>query len=124
MWRLARALVHDPDVLLLDEAGHRLDQEHLDLLASLVQGRAIPARTVILTTHNLDRALALCNRVTVLAQGGWSIMPKARPSITLRCTTHTTASQEQRNDATGAASPHGGAGKTSWSSPVPATCSP
>ena len=66
---LARALVHDPDVLLLDEPDTGLDQEHLDLLTSLVQGRAIPARTVILTTHNLDRALALCNRVTVLAQG-------------------------------------------------------
>jgi len=66
---LARALVHDPDVLLLDEPDTGLDQAHLDLLASLVQGRAIPARTVILTTHNLDRALELCGRVAVLAQG-------------------------------------------------------
>ena len=66
---LARALVHDPEVLLLDEPDTGLDQEHLALLTSLVQGRAIPARTVILTTHNLDRALALCTRVTVLAQG-------------------------------------------------------
>ena len=66
---LARALVHDPDVLLLDEPDTGLDQAHLDLLASLVQGRAVPARTVILTTHNLDRALALCGRIAVLAQG-------------------------------------------------------
>lgn len=66
---LARALVHDPDVLLLDEPDTGLDQEHLALLASLVQGRAIPSRTVILTTHNQDRALSLCNRVAVLARG-------------------------------------------------------
>ena len=66
---LARALVHDPDVLLLDEPDTGLDQEHLDLLASLVQGSAIPPRSIVLTTHNLDRALALCNRVAVLAQG-------------------------------------------------------
>lgn len=66
---LARALVHDPDVLLLDEPDTGLDQEHLALLASLVQGRAIPSRTVILTTHNQDRALTLCNRVAVLARG-------------------------------------------------------
>ncbi len=66
---LARALVHDPDVLLLDEPDTGLDQEHLDLLASLVQGSAIPPRSIVLTTHNLERALALCNRVAVLAQG-------------------------------------------------------
>ena len=66
---LARALVHDPAVLLLDEPDTGLDQEHLDLLASLVQGRAIAQRAVVLTTHNLDRALALCDRVVVLARG-------------------------------------------------------
>ncbi len=66
---LARALVHDPPVLLLDEPDTGLDQLHLDLLAALVQGRALPARTVILTTHNLDRALALCTRVAILARG-------------------------------------------------------
>jgi heme exporter protein A len=66
---LARALVHDPDVLLLDEPDTGLDQEHLDLLASLVHGHAIPARSIVLTTHNLDRALELCNRVAVLARG-------------------------------------------------------
>ncbi len=66
---LARALVHDPGVLLLDEPDTGLDQEHLALLASLVEGRAIPARTVVLTTHNLERALALCDRVAVLARG-------------------------------------------------------
>ena len=66
---LARALVHDPAVLLLDEPDTGLDQEHLDLLASLVTGSKIPPRAVILTTHNLDRALDLCHRVAVLAQG-------------------------------------------------------
>lgn len=66
---LARALVHDPDVLLMDEPDTGLDQEHLDLLESLVQGRAIPQRAVVLTTHNLERALALCDRVVMLAQG-------------------------------------------------------
>ena len=66
---LARALVHDPAVLLLDEPDTGLDQEHLDLLASLVQGRAMPQRAVILTTHNLERALAFCDRVVVLARG-------------------------------------------------------
>ncbi len=66
---LARALIHDPAVLLLDEPDTGLDQEHLDLLASLVTGSKIPPRAVILTTHNLERALDLCHRVAVLAQG-------------------------------------------------------
>ena len=66
---LARALVHDPAALLLDEPDTGLDQEHLELLAALVQGRAIRPRAVVLTTHNLERALALCDRVAVLARG-------------------------------------------------------
>lgn len=66
---LVRALVHDPDILLMDEPDTGLDQEHLALLASLVRGRAIPPRSVILTTHSLERALALCERVAVLARG-------------------------------------------------------
>ena len=66
---LARALVHDPPVLLLDEPDTGLDQDHLDLLSSLVLGEAIPMRTVVLTTHNLERGLSLCDRVAVLARG-------------------------------------------------------
>jgi len=66
---LARALVHDPALLLLDEPDTGLDQEHLALLASIVQGHAIAPRAVVLTTHNLDRALALCSAIAVLAQG-------------------------------------------------------
>jgi heme exporter protein A len=66
---VARALLHRPSVLLLDEpftgldyqAGQKLEQ----LLGSLRDGR----RTVIMTTHDIDGGLNLSDRVAILAGG-------------------------------------------------------
>ena len=66
---IARALLHDPQVLLLDEPETGLDQEALTLLDAVISGRASPARTVIMATHNLERAVALGDRMAVLAGG-------------------------------------------------------
>ena len=66
---LARALLHDPPLLLLDEPETGLDQEALELLdAVLAPSDDIP-RTVLMTTHNLDRGLALGDKVAILAGG-------------------------------------------------------
>lgn len=64
---LARALLHDPDLLLLDEPDTGLDQDGLALLAALVAERS--DRTVVLTTHHGERARALCSRAIVLERG-------------------------------------------------------
>ena len=66
---IARALLHDPRVLLLDEPETGLDQEALTLLDAVISGRANSARTVIMATHNLERAVALGDRMAVLAGG-------------------------------------------------------
>ncbi len=66
---IARALLHDPPVLLLDEPDSGLDQEALSLLDSVLSEGAQAGRTVVLTTHNLERGLALGSRVAVLARG-------------------------------------------------------
>ena len=66
---IARALLHDPHVLLLDEPETGLDQEALSLLDSVVASRSDSARTVIMTTHNLERAVALGDRMAILANG-------------------------------------------------------
>ena len=65
---LARALLHDPPVLLLDEPETGLDQEALELLDALLISSESP-RTVLMTTHNLDRGLALGDKIAVLAGG-------------------------------------------------------
>jgi heme exporter protein A len=66
---LVRALLHEPEVLLLDEPETGLDQDALDLLERIVcDGGA--ERTVIFSTHNLQLALRLSSRVVVLSAGG------------------------------------------------------
>jgi heme exporter protein A len=63
---IARALIHDPPVLLLDEPDTGLDLAAFGLLESLtISGE----RGVVLTTHNLAAGLRLGTRVAVLSRG-------------------------------------------------------
>ena len=65
---LARALLHDPDVLLLDEPDTGLDQDASTRMPELLQiGTGM--RTVIMATHDLALGLRLCQRFVVLAAG-------------------------------------------------------
>jgi heme exporter protein A len=67
---IARALLHDPPVLLLDEPDTGLDQHAAAMLTDLLrQAGAARRRTVLMTTHNLERGLELGDRVAILAGG-------------------------------------------------------
>ncbi len=66
---LARALLHRPPVLLLDEPDTGLDQKAAAMLGDLLSAVAAEGRTTVLTSHNLERGLALADRVAVLAGG-------------------------------------------------------
>jgi ABC-2 type transport system ATP-binding protein len=67
---LARSLVHDPQILFLDEPTAALDPEAARTVTTLIETLSREAgRTVFLATHNLDEAQRLCSRVAVLAQG-------------------------------------------------------
>ena len=67
---IARALLSEPEVLFLDEPTVGLDprmrHELLDLIAGL---RARSAMTIVLTTHYLDEAEELCDRVAIVHEG-------------------------------------------------------
>ncbi len=66
---IARALLHDPRFLLLDEPETGLDQASLEMLSQVLRHSAQGQRTIIMTTHNLPRGLELGDEVAILAEG-------------------------------------------------------
>jgi heme exporter protein A len=66
---LARALIHDPQVLLLDEPDTGLDQRWAAFLIDQIAEAAGRGRTVLVVTHNLEHCVELADRVIVLNYG-------------------------------------------------------
>ncbi len=66
---VARALLHDPELLLLDEPYTGLDQHASRVLAEVLESLRDGNRTVIMTTHNLQEGLAGCDRAAILVDG-------------------------------------------------------
>ena len=66
---IARALVHRPSVLLLDEPEAGLDEAGLGLLERVVRGVTAAGAAGAMSTHDVDRGLALADRVAVLTTG-------------------------------------------------------
>ncbi|UYM04061.1 ABC transporter ATP-binding protein [Solicola gregarius] len=66
---IACALVHDPDVVFLDEPTAALDPQARRNLWDLLQGLNDSGRTVVLTTHYMDEAEELCDRVAIIDHG-------------------------------------------------------
>jgi heme exporter protein A len=66
---IGRALLHDPPVLLLDEPYTGLDRQAAGMLDQVLQEVGLGSRTVLLTTHNVERGLRLTQRVALLVRG-------------------------------------------------------
>lgn len=62
---IARSLLHEPQVLFLDEPTAGLDPEASRLVREFIQQLRREGRTIFLTTHNLDEAERLCDRIAV-----------------------------------------------------------
>ncbi|MDR3082262.1 MAG: ABC transporter ATP-binding protein [Streptomyces sp.] len=69
---IARGLLHDPDVVILDEPSNGIDPVGARALRDLVREQVASGRTVLLTTHYMFEADELCDRVAVM-QGGVKI---------------------------------------------------
>lgn len=76
---IARALLHNPPILLMDEPESGLDYEAVNLLDKMISERSGPDRTIIMTTHDLDRAIRLGDRLAVLSDGRVSYSGDATP---------------------------------------------
>lgn len=65
---LAQALVHEPDVLLLDEPSNGLDPTQMQGMRSIIT-QAGQHQAVVFSTHLLNEAQAVCNRIAIVHQG-------------------------------------------------------
>jgi heme exporter protein A len=66
---IARALLHDPSLLLFDEPFTGLDQDASAMLDGLLSEIAGQGRTVLMTSHDLDRSARLASRIDILSRG-------------------------------------------------------
>ena len=66
---VARAIVHDPSVLLLDEPFTGLDQHGIKILRDMLSILRSQDRTILMTTHNISEGLDLSDRVLILSRG-------------------------------------------------------
>ena len=66
---IACALVHDPEMLFLDEPTGALDPQARRNLWDLLRKISAEGRTVVLTTHHMDEAESLCHRVAIMDHG-------------------------------------------------------
>lgn len=66
---IARATLHNPDVLLLDEPYTGLDQAAAALLDELLREQSASGRTIFMITHDLVHGLNICDRIAILNRG-------------------------------------------------------
>lgn len=66
---LARALLHEPQLLLLDEPDTGLDQDGLALLGELLSEHHTRGGSILLTTHDLEAALGRSDQIVMLNNG-------------------------------------------------------
>ena len=66
---VARALMHEPDVLFLDEPTNNLDPQSRLFLWERIQALNARGMTILLTTHDMDEADRLCHRIAIMDHG-------------------------------------------------------
>ena len=66
---IARAMMHDPQVLFLDEPSAGLDPQTRILLWQIIREYNQAGKTVLLTTHNMEEADSLCQRLAIIDHG-------------------------------------------------------
>jgi ABC-2 type transport system ATP-binding protein len=66
---IARAMMHDPQVLFLDEPSAGLDPQTRLLLWEIIREYNGKGKTILLTTHNMEEADALCQRLAIIDHG-------------------------------------------------------
>jgi lipooligosaccharide transport system ATP-binding protein len=79
---IARALINDPDLLILDEPTTGLDPQSRHLVWDRVRSLRRQGKTILLTTHYMDEAQTLCDRLVIMDHG--KILVEGPPSDLVR----------------------------------------
>ncbi len=66
---IARAMMHDPQVLFLDEPSTGLDPQTRLLLWDIIRDYQAKGKTILITTHNMEEADSLCRRIAIVDHG-------------------------------------------------------
>ncbi len=66
---IARAFLHDPEILLLDEPFTALDDRAIEVLQNLLSGAHAAGKTIVLSTHQLKEALVIATHVALIRRG-------------------------------------------------------
>jgi len=66
---IAMTLIHDPEMVLLDEPASGLDPRYTKLLKDWIKNLSANGRTVLLSTHIIEMAETLCDRIGIIDQG-------------------------------------------------------
>ena len=66
---IARALMHNPEIMLLDEPETGLDQHATLMLGEMLDISGCSERTTIMSSHNLERGFELADRIVILNRG-------------------------------------------------------
>jgi ABC-2 type transport system ATP-binding protein len=67
--QFSAAIVHNPDLLIMDEPFQGLDPVNTDLLKSILLEEQALGKTVILSTHNMNQVEEMCNRILLINHG-------------------------------------------------------
>lgn len=74
---LARALITDPDFLVLDEISQALSQDNREVLYKFITNFISQDRTILMVTHDLEEMVEICNEIAVLRDG---VIVECKPS--------------------------------------------
>ena len=78
---MARAFLHEPSVLLLDEPFTALDDRAIAVLQALLRQALAGGKTIILSTHQLREALELASHVALLNRGQAAFWGPSTPEM-------------------------------------------
>ncbi len=74
---LARALITDPNFLVLDEMTQALSQDNRDMLYKFIETFKSQGKTILVVTHDLEEMVEICDEIAVLRDG---VIVKCKPS--------------------------------------------